>query len=83
MRRVIPAVVAVLSCATPGLAQAPAPAPETTPAASSKVWIGRYSEFEEFLKTAPIVRRQDLGVGVTHPHRIFFAAGGPAASAVL
>ena len=66
-------------------AQAPAaiPAAQTTTAASSKVWIGRYGEFEEFLKTAPIVRMQDIGVGVTHPRRAFFAPGGPAASAIV
>ncbi len=71
--------------ATLGLAQAlaAAPVPQTTPAASSKVWIGRYGEFEDFLKTAPIVRMQDIGVGVTHPRRAFFAPGGPAASAVV
>jgi hypothetical protein len=71
--------------ATLGLAQAlaAAPATQTMPAASSKVWIGRYGEFEDFLRTAPIVRMQDVGAGVTHPRRAFFAPGGPAASAVV
>lgn len=51
----------------PAQAQAADPAPQAA-AASSKVWIGRHAEFEDFLKTAPIVRMQDVGVGVTHPH---------------
>jgi len=80
-------LVAVWSLCLASLAhaQAPAaiPAPPTTPAASSKVWIGRYGVFEEFLKTAPIVRMQDIGVGVTHPRRAFFAPGGLATSAIV
>jgi hypothetical protein len=58
------------------LAQAPAPTP-----ASSKVWIGHEAEFENFLRTAPIVKTETVKIGVTKPHRIYFAPGGPAASA--
>ena len=47
------------------------------------MWIGRYGEFEDSLKTASIVRMQDIGTGVTHPRRAFFAAGGLATSAVV
>ena len=46
-----------------------------------KVWIGRYGEFEEYLKTAPVVRIREVGIGVTHPRRAFFAPGGLASSA--
>jgi hypothetical protein len=81
MKRVMLAVAAVLCLAAPALAQAPAPEP--TPAASSKVWIGRYAEFEEYLKTAPIARVTDLPVGVTHPRQAYFAPGGLAASAAV
>ena len=85
MSKTVLAAVGSLCLATLGLAQAPAtvPAPQTPPAASSKVWIGRYGEFEDFLKTAPIVRMQDIGTGVTHPRRAFFAAGGLATSAIV
>jgi hypothetical protein len=85
MSKTMLAAVGSLCLAIPGLAQAPAavPAPQTPRAASSKVWIGRYGEVEDFLKTAPIVRMQDIGVGVTHARRAFFAAGGPAASAIV
>jgi hypothetical protein len=66
-----------------GQEPAAVPATQTTPAAPTKVWVGRYDEFEEFLKTAPIVRMQDVSVGITHPRRAFFAPGGPAASAIV
>jgi len=86
------ALLAAATClaALPLLAQAPAPAAPAaaTPAVAnralgSKVWIGRYAEFEEFLRTAPIERVGDVPVGVTKPKRAFFAAGGLAASAVV
>ena len=44
-------------------------APQATEeAVSAKVWLGRAAEFEEFLKTAEVVRTEDLSVGVTKPH---------------
>jgi hypothetical protein len=55
-------------------AQAPADA------ASSKVWLGRAAEFEEYLKTAEVTRMEDIPVGVTKPIRCYFAPGGPVES---
>ena len=52
-------------------------------ASGAKVWLGRYGEFEEFLRTAPIAKMGDIPVGVTHPKRAFFAPGGIAGSAAL
>jgi hypothetical protein len=81
--------------ASPLAAQAPAPAPPeaaaapaapTAPAAvatGAKVWVGKYAEYEEFLKTAPIARETNIPVGVTHPQRAFFAPGGLAESVVV
>jgi len=63
-------------------AQAAAPAPAEA-ASGSKIWIGRYAEFEEFLKTAPIAKTSDVPVGVTHPKHAFFAPGGLAGGAAL
>lgn len=61
-----------------------APAPEAPGAAAgAKVWIGRYEEFEEFLKTWPIVRVVPVGEGVTNPNQAFFRAGGIASRAVV
>jgi len=83
-------VPATWLAALPLLAQAPAPvAPAAaTPAVEtqsngSKVWIGRYAEFEEFLRTAPIERTETVPIGVTKPERGFFAPGGLAASAAI
>lgn len=44
---------------------------------SPKIWVGRYEEFETFIKTAPIVRVADIPVGVTRPKHGFFPPGGP------
>ena len=76
--------------ALPLLAQEPTPAAPAaasptvaTQAIGSKVWIGRYAEAEEFLRTAPIERVTNIPVGVTKPQRAFFAPGGLAASAAV
>ena len=61
---------------------APAPAAAVAPApAGAKCWIGRYAEFEDYLRQAPIERQAELPVGVTKSDRVFFAPGGLAASA--
>jgi hypothetical protein len=70
-------------------AQAPAPVAPPAPAAATaslngaKVWIGRYAEFEEYLKAAPVDRVDKVPVGVTKPERAFFTPGGLAASAAV
>jgi len=76
--------------ALPLTAQAPAPAaPAVAPAAvatqaiGSKAWVGRHTEFEEFLRTGTIERVDKIPVGVTKPERGFFAPGGLAASAAV
>ncbi len=66
------------------LAPALASADEATSAAAdARVWIGRHAEFEEFLRTAPIDRLEDLDVGVTGSQRAFFRPGGLAESAIV
>jgi len=83
---------AILLAALPLGAQAPAPAPAAGPppapqaapaALGAKVWIGRYAEFEEYLRTAPIERITSIPIGVTKPKRAFFTPGGLAASAAV
>jgi hypothetical protein len=54
-----------------------------TPAAGAKVWIGRYAEFEEFIRTSSIERFEETKVGVTRPKHAFFTAGGLAAGATV
>jgi hypothetical protein len=43
---------------------------------SSKVWEGREAAFEEFLRTAPVVKIEDVPIGVTKPRRAYLAPGG-------
>jgi hypothetical protein len=56
-------------------AQAAAPA-----ATSAKIWEGHNQEFETFISQAPIERFESVPIGVTHPKRAYFQAGGLAAS---
>ena len=83
-------VPAVWLAALPLLAQAPPPEASTAvlpvvaaQGRGSKVWIERYAEYEEFLRTAPIERIEKVPIGVTKPERGFFSPGGLAASAAI
>jgi hypothetical protein len=62
--------------------QTPTVLPAQT-ASSSKIWIGRHAEFEEFLRTATIARLENTQRGVTNPRHAFFDPGGLAAGAVI
>src|SRR5919204_204146 len=63
--------------------QAPAVASATLTAANSKIWVGRYTEFEEFIRSAPIERVEDVRTGVTRPHHAFFPPGGLAGGVIV
>ena len=58
---------------TPAAAQAVAPS-------SSKIWVGRYQEFEDFLRTAEIDRTTNVSTGVLGIKRAYFKPGGLAVS---
>ncbi len=45
--------------------------------ASAKTWLGQHERVEEFLKSARIMKMEDLGVGVTRPQRCDLEPGGP------
>jgi len=45
-------------------------------AASAKVWVGRAAEYEDFVRSAEVVRMEVIPVGVTKPVRCYFAPGG-------
>ena len=80
LRRLTVCSALVVWLAVPPLALA-----EDFPAAGSgtRSWIGRWSDYEDCLRTAPIERIQDVGQGITKPQRVFFAPGGVAASAIV
>jgi hypothetical protein len=63
-------------------AAAVAPPAERGPT-GSKIWIGREAEFEEYLRTAELVRKEEVNIGVTRPTRWFFQQGGLCASVVF
>jgi hypothetical protein len=48
-----------------------------TAATSAKIWLDRQQQIEEYVKSAEIVRIEDIGVGVTKPKKAYLAAGGP------
>jgi hypothetical protein len=51
--------------------------------ASSIIWIGRYAEFEEFLRTAKFDRMQPVKIGVTGTLHGLFVPGGPGNGAAV
>jgi len=64
--------------------QAPAEtAQPAKPPASSKIWIGHYGEFEEYLRTAKMDHTVGTPVGVLAPRHAIFAAGGLANGAAV
>jgi len=54
---------------------------QAVPVPCSKVWVGHEVEMQEFMRTARIVRVEDVPLGVTKPKRAFFEPGGPIESA--
>ena len=88
----LPVVVsAVLYLAHAVVVATPAPSPErpavqageSAVASSPKQWIGRNAEFEECLRTSPIVSEKETPIGVTKPRQIFFKEGGLCARALF
>ena len=65
------------------LAPSAAPAAQSAPA-SAKVWVGHYAEYEDFLRTAEIVRSQTPKEGVTGgTTHVLFKPGGLAAGGAV
>ena len=72
-----------VTLATPAQEPSPAVVAQTQKPSDSKIWIGRYAEFEEFLRTAKIDRMQPVKIGVTGTLHGFFAPGGPGKGAAV
>jgi hypothetical protein len=91
MRRILwlalVAVASVPAALIPASLQQPATGTPISAAAgersSSKVWVGRYEEFEAFLRTAEIDRTTTAATGVLGIKRAYFKPGGLAASGAL
>jgi len=73
-------VMAVIGLVAPGASFGQE---EITSPAGAKIWVGHHREFEEYLRTAPIEKVEDVGEGVTKPRRAFFAPGGLAETAIV
>jgi len=71
------AAIAVILLLSVGAGQNPTASPSAE--RGSKVWIGHYAEYEEFLRNAVVDRTIDMGAAT----RVFFKPGGLAASAAL
>jgi hypothetical protein len=68
--------IPVLELPARAIAQAQEPA-------DSRIWLGKFTEFEEFLKTAKIDRSTGTSVGVLAPRHVFFSPGGLANGAAV
>jgi hypothetical protein len=63
------------------LASAPVEQTATSSSACSKVWLGHESELQDYLRTARIVKIEDVPIGVTKPKRAYFEPDGTIRSA--
>jgi hypothetical protein len=78
--------IAVAELSTGAVARWATPAGPSVQAqepASSKIWIGKNAEFEEFLRTAPIESTVGTPVGILAPRHAIFAPGGLAKGAAV
>ncbi len=57
-------------------------AASTQATGAALAWRDRQVEIEEFLKTGPIERFEDVPIGKSRPRRVFFAEGGAVHSAI-
>jgi hypothetical protein len=53
------------------------------PARTKNIWQGNYEETEELLRTAEIMEIEDVGMGVTSPHRVTLNKDGRTFGAVF
>jgi hypothetical protein len=79
-QRFIWLTVALLALSGPAfLAQEPA----AGEAQSSKIWLGRNADFEEYLRTAEVEKKSEPSTGVLRIQQAFFKPGGLAAGAAV
>jgi len=91
MRRIQRLALLAIGCVwvTSALASPQSAQPASMPGAGSgepvgsRIWVGRYEAFEEFLRTADIERTTDVSTGVLRIKRAYFKPDGLIASAAL
>ncbi len=74
------APVLAQATAGPQASSTAAASPSERPAPAAYPWLGHEAAIEAALRTAPIVRFEDIPVGVTNPRRAYLAPGGPVSS---
>src|SRR5687768_16941083 len=69
----------LLATGAPVFASAPLTLAQQTAAeaASARTWLDRRQALEDYLRTAEVVKIEDIGLGVTKPRRAYLAPGGP------
>jgi hypothetical protein len=83
IRQFVIVTAVAVALAAPIAAHSQRSSEQVTPAPlSAKTWPARTNAIEEYLSTAPIVRTEAIGTGVTRPDRAYFAGGGPVDSMV-
>jgi hypothetical protein len=77
MSRLLMVALATVTLVVSLHAQQPASAPAQAAVAveGSKRWIGHEAEYEEYIRTAKVVKIEDTQAGITHPKHCFFAPG--------
>lgn len=80
MKLLMTLVATVLFCAPPPPAQSPTTGAPSQPA---KFWLARAADYEEFIRTAPVGRVEEIPVGVTKPRRAFFEPGALVGSVIV
>jgi hypothetical protein len=62
---------------TLAFAQASVAPASTASEPTAKIWLDNHKELEDYLKTAKVIKLEEIGLGVTKPRRATLAPGGP------
>jgi hypothetical protein len=82
IRRAVSVAAAAVLTATIAASGQQNVGPPVSSSETAKTWPGRTAAIEAYLRTAPIVRVEQIEQGVTRPKRAYFEAGGPVESMV-
>jgi len=80
LHRLLVFILCLLVTAVPLFTSAPFTSAQQTAAeapASAKTWLDSRQALEDYLRTADVIKMEDIGLGVTKPRRAYLAPGGP------